>query len=1306
MPAPIFRNGFEKGLNSDVDKDYVNNSQYTNAHNLELVGDGKFFALKNVRGTTNVQNVVSAADSEVLGVFENQYLIGGVSKKCLTIFTAKSTATRNFNIFAYDTEADVLYQLFTEEPSADYFTSDRVVDAVRYAENGVDHLYFTDFYNEMRVIRCEIPDPYVANFLLPGTISLQRRGALGIMTPVIEAGGSLLSGTYQFAYRMVDPVNKRFSRWSTPTLPVHVYSAANSDDPVYSDIGLITDFKINVTLTFTDVELLEFDYFQLAVIENVYPTVNLTASLLPIQHVNVGFGVGFDYTSNQRVGTTTIDEIVTDLASIKTVKTLNVKENRLTGGNVVYHPMDFDNGDPTVTGGSVAVRVNASSKDLFNDHSEASLYKGYFRDEVYRFGVVYYDKYGNKSPVKVIDLSSITDNQIAGTYGLDMRFPARSTSNTYSLLHDDGRVKSIGLNITGLTNHPSWAVAFEIVVAKRIKSILSQTPVIPTVYVDGTGAIDNYPSLATTDSAATQVEYPDAQPMGVTKIFMPKNLFWPEWRSILRGTEESGTGQDMVRRGEVKLYRGTLSDGGSPLVMIFPQGYMYGVEGDFILSGAEKLRTVDYCTLKAYVSDYTSSGVTGNTGNTNTVGVFHALDDGDYYFDSGWTAKTVDENDYQISESKSFLNFGQPAVVGGKSVMDYEKLLTTGFPYGLSPSIHKGVVVDAAAGTAQGHDPMGRRELTFANAGDMNLVANGGFLFGSAGPVYETDLTNEYISQYAGYTNNSSYVQALSIANIVNQYNDDRYGDAETQHEFISTGARYVFADSEITLLLGGTPVPKDVSNIFGGDCFIGPHTFKITDGHYSVVNQNKNHATPAPETYDDLLDNWGGKIFENTDAGIICLPYGVEGSAQFVTVILESEHNGSVMAQDILDNITADLNVNGMPLVGPKGGSLTVRSPLTYRYNLNLSRQNDQKIYLPRPAFNFERSEFPSRVVYSDQKVYNTDLFGFDVFRVLNYVDLEEKYGPITKLVTETDNLFAIQTRGITLLPAGEVQMQTTDGGSLSVGTGDFIGRPIVINDKRGSQHLRGIVETGDEVFIPDNLNKAVYSLSNKNFKIISDSGQASEFRSKFGSTIEEKHLVGLYDNVKKEYWIASSNPESGNFCLIYNTGIESWISNYEFDTNNRLQGGVYTNQKLYILGAGSDASSNIAVYEMYTGNYNNLMGSTVTPRVSFVVNPEAGISKTFTNMAFIATERLATIDFGIERETSLGAVAVSGTILDTVNIRYEGNYRLKLPRDADGGRLRGLRLQATVKWLTTNVTSSLTAVFTKYRFSSRTPF
>lgn len=1292
----ITKNVFTHGQNTDVDRQQIPPVYFTEAHNLEFTGDGVFLAAKNIRGTSNVPKVITASSgTSVLGIFETKYRINDVPNiKCLTIITA--TVSGNFKIWCLDIENNNLYEMYEESAPSNYFTDDRVVDAVRYGEGGLDTLYFTDFFNEVRQLRCEIEFPYVANFLDENDLSLQKRGANGtIELNSVAAGGSLLSGTYQFAYRMVDPEKKKFTKWSSLTNPIHVYITNSADYLSNAGIGLPTDQKITIDVTPTDVELASYPNFQLAVVENIYPvsTSAVVASLLSVG--DIADIAGFEYKANTKVGTIPIEDIIVDLAAIETAKTLSVKLNKLFAGNIKYRALELDNphGTPKISGGEV-IQVTDPTATVHYDPNNSSKYRGYFRDEVYRFGIVYYDKYGNHSAPVPIDLSSVTDNQITPFVGLvDMKFPSAQTSNDYSILDQFDSPRALGLSLEGIDNHPTWAVAFEIVRVKRIKKILFQTPVIPMTTVEGVGAFRDYPSNAAVGAGLFK-EYPDAQPQTSSKVYVPKNLFWPENRKITkRPADGSGGGAATRLKGEAVLQRQETYD----YAVIFPQSNMYG-DTPYVFSGNEKLKTIDYVATKLDVEDFSIATITdrGNHINTKIAGNFYALRDGDYFLDSTH-AKTITDEDNQVVDYAFIDNLASGITLAGEKVLQYNELSTQGVQLGYEPTNQKMAVVKLTSSYAD----EGSTARTFANITKNNYA--GGGLINTTGTLrFEDDTidtgdyTNNFITDYSGFSENSSYVQALRIVNVVKgEIGDDRYGNSGDQHEYISTGAKYTFSTSELADVGAGNSVPIDLE-VWGGDCFVGYHTFKISDSTYSVVNQPKNNG--AAETSIDLFTKWG-QFFLTTTAGSdakLMLPVALEKVGQYVQVFLESEYNGEVRDYDVL---VKKGSVSNTPILNVSSEG-SIRTPLTYKYNINLSKQNDQKVYLSKPENFVEQNEFEARIVISDQKIYNSDVQGFDTFRVLSAFDLEESGGHITKLALAGDNMYAIQEKRISYLPVGTNQIEQTDAGVLSVGTGQDIGRPIVIDTNRGGQHLRSIVEAGDVLYIPDNRNKAIYAVAGTELNIISDQLNATYWREKLQAiAIPENQLVGIYDAIRKEYWVAHTGVSSGSlFCQRFNEVKNEWHGNIEVPSN--IYGGVTTNQLLYLIGVDS---GNIVVASMYTGDYGLMFGEVVTPRITFIVNPSPDSEQTFTNMALIASDRLASIDLLVGRENALSDQ--SGTVIADVPPQG-GSYRFKLPRASNSERLRGQYMQATVNWKTGNVTSTLSSVITKTFLTARRPF
>jgi hypothetical protein len=80
----ITSNNFSGGRNTDTDKSIIQPNQYIEAHNVELVGDGKFFALQNINGTTGL--IQMAGPGRVLKTIPSRYLIDGEYQECITIF--------------------------------------------------------------------------------------------------------------------------------------------------------------------------------------------------------------------------------------------------------------------------------------------------------------------------------------------------------------------------------------------------------------------------------------------------------------------------------------------------------------------------------------------------------------------------------------------------------------------------------------------------------------------------------------------------------------------------------------------------------------------------------------------------------------------------------------------------------------------------------------------------------------------------------------------------------------------------------------------------------------------------------------------------------------------------------------------------------------------------------------------------------------------------------------------------------------------------------------------------------------------
>lgn len=1273
-PFVVAKNVFERGLNADTTKDFLRGDQYCAAHNLVLSEKNGFFALQNSVATEHLHTITNNASVRVLGAFEVRCLVGTTQVRGLVIFTAVPGG--DWKIWFYSPSPSTLYELYTEPTPSDYFQESKVVQAVLLTENNVDTLYFTDNYFEPRKLRCEIPMPYVPNFLTEFDLSLLRKGAIGrlLIANVISNAGSLLTGSYQFAYQLVDPVRKKTTKFSLLTNPVNIYTTIN--DKTCAGYGLGSSKAVILQITPSTEELANFTHFRLAVVEHVYPEGQATTHASLTQTFKIsdyvsGGNIVFTFKHNLQNNLLPISELTIDDAPIKCARTIAIKNNRLFLGGITYKDLKYDHpdGGPVVDVGS-KIDINNTINPTWDLLSSR---RGYMRDEVYRFAIVYFDKDGNFSEPYPLDMSNVEFNKSTQTGFKDLKFPRRghveSNGTRYSLL--------TGINTRNLfvsliiKNHPTWARGFVIVRRKRLKNILWQSPLIPAREVYAIGPVDRYPTTYCVQNPFQVVTLESATPMGPATVYLPMELHWPKLRHIRQVKQKTGSGSSTRLVGEARI----VVDGFHGLSFVYPPPTMYSQFSKYNFLPSHKLQTVDAVQLQNQnVSvDFTENPVApsaarGNTVYTSVGSTFYAIRDVFYYYSASHSASLplLRSSLLIMSGFKEFDNYSPGALVEGKYVYTYDKFITGGVSFGGTqiPNVQRSCVITHPTILAINHD----NSLTFAS-----------------GITPRTAVADDNVFALSG-TPGSLVINCLEIVNCVAGLDDHRYGDPNAPQEFISTGAVVVFSDAELATVRAGGSLPKSV-DVYGGDCYVSSHTFKISDSSVSIINPNKfiNIQTGV---------NLWEKAYNivNTQS-VISMPVVLKNATSFVQVYLESEYNGDVVDINNLEKNTTVVSLNG---VNWQKDESELRTSLSYSYNHNISRENDLKVFALLDPEIPRNTKFNSRIVFSDVKVYQTEIEGFDTFRVLNVYDLQETNGPLYKLILAGDALIAIQQQAVHYLGVGERQVETRDGSTLVVGTGDVIGDVRTVSTQYGTQHPASVVSDGSSVYFFDNLNQAVLQLSGVGLEVLSLAGVWSILRQHLNTIVPEADIVGVYDAIRREYWVADI---SGSLCLVYNINKGLWVSNYEF-ANKGLLAAARINQVLYVIGL--LPTNDLSISKMYSGVPGQIMGVYRVPRVTFVVNDALETPKTFDNLSIIATGRLDTADVEVERETLLGNQLISGINLN-VTSRGQNMYVVPIPYDVNRSRARGTRALVTLKWVSGASASpvSVTTVLTKYRQS-----
>jgi hypothetical protein len=707
--------------------------------------------------------------------------------------------------------------------------------------------------------------------------------------------------------------------------------------------------------------------------------------------------------------------------------------------------------------------------------------------------------------------------------------------------------------------------------------------------------------------------------------------------------------------------------------MIFPPEFMYENK-PFLFSPTFKLKSVDAILTRRDWSDNgglsIGSTVHGRNIKTSISGTFYALEDSrQYYHAAHGGVKASLPNDVLISDYKEFTNFGEGTTIAGYNVFRFDKLDTAGIFWGTKANVHKSAVIKLDSA---------KQELNNTST----------LVFSAGAQVSKADAASQAV--YLDQNN----VQTFEIVNVTAGLSDTRYGKVDTPHEFIFTGTLVTFTEDELDIVRAGTTLPKNVE-VWGGDCYVTPHLFKISDTQYGVSNSEKFENLGGLNLINGVK-NWE-KAFNDLEVASECnmsIPVPYKNMSQYVQVIMESEYNAGVLDNEVINTITTantDFIIYGIN-ASSEGAS---RVPLTYEINTNHKKQNSDKIFRIKDPLLETNNKFRARLIYTDQKVYQTAITGFDIFRVLNFYDLEETYGSIHSLATAGDELYSLQEKGIAYIGIGERVLETTEALQLSVQSGSYIGNVMYIDSDRGTQHLRSVLKTGTAVYFIDNRNKTFNRLAGKSMDILSEATMATTFRGLLANTVDENKIFTLYDPTHKQMWITGDT-----FCYIFDEARQMWVANYDFP-NDQLKGAAYVGQTLYL----AEEFNGINIHSMYTGDRGQLFDVAVVPSVTSIVNPNMEVAKTYDAILVPSENPLKAFDITIERPTSILTQTLTNQTLD-VTTRGESNYRAATLRGASNARLRGLAARVKLKWHNIsddelNVRVRVPSFLIKYRLS-----
>jgi hypothetical protein len=1273
----MFENNFFSGLDQDTDPRVLKNSFYTDGYNITLFKDSEFGAVTPLGGTSQIYNTIGT-NGPIIKIFATKFTTDYGDKDGLLIFSQTIEGQSKYvyvKSFILDKTFGFSSKLLYRYRTGDSFSeSVEFIDCVSFKEKNRNVVYFTDRITAIKKIPCDIT--VISSLNLPFKEDEVIVTSNDIPEPTITSksiNGRVLAGSYQSAVRFINSKTNQTTRWSLLSNPLIIEDLLPKFQSkiASANVGRVTGYSYRIQVSYSGIDTDSYDYYQVAVVENNIGTgvTKLTANLLSPQPVSGdNFVLYNNDTYEERVP---IEDIVVDDAQIKTVNSLTIKNNRLFLGGLTYRDLSVNN---------LEIALNNTLTKPFtypvNTVAERGLKTrydfGHFRGEVYRYGLVYNDDFGNWSPVKVIDFSSVVSN-LAESGCVDFKFPSRKNKD-FTIENTSGELEQLALRISEIEGHPSWAKGVALVRAKRKKNVQFQSPLIHTRFIQAAQANLIYPQGGVPVNEEAQIG-------SLNGTLVPKDFSDIYPKHYINQGKDGSVSDISYRTNQLMHDPLTGNERSLPSAapsskyvhVVFNQNNLYNFNNTlynpYTFTDGDKLNVVDICQLTAYYKPASTlfNSFKYHPGFDPLLGDAQAWAEVPnkkwFYRGHNLSESSIDNINFipantEIVEYRDVVA-GQDKVIlltppenlTSGSFGDYSGVMATGLTTERVPTNQAmSLIVTNEAITDVVYYFTTRRITGYDLPVPYKLngasVDNGK---SSALPYGNSESTTYnsigFITENKGHTPRTT--GAVSIVNIERGLSDFRYGDEDSQYEFIWTG--------NYSSLPGGSfnSSTKVTFDVYGGDCSVDYHTFKISDSSFIPVGYRNDRDFSGNkyrlEKYGDRFNMPGNENREYNRFN------PQKARSQTITVALESEFIGS-LANPIEYNKTTSLN--NIRIKIPNGDG-EARIPFNYNYNIDVSLPNNNKVFFPELRASENNNEFLSRIIYSDQKIYNTRNNGLSKFRVGNIYDLDEGFGPIQKLQLIKDNLLSFQNSSIKYIPIEASIIEGADASQLAIRSSEVIGTPLSISNLTGCQNINTIAQSDSGIYFVDFNNKSVFFTSGRELTNISEKSNRTFFDQFLNDSAMDLH--GVYDRENLEYLLLTAF----NIGVLFSEKIDNWFTKLRPTFQGvvpQASRSAYSDSQGVVLCYRD--TNNTTVHKTNDFNSKTFLGAEFDSSIEFSVNPNASYSKVYDVFTVNSKNPLSEISVS----SNLGNTSMQ---VDFNNLR-EDSYRVPITRGL-AGRVRG---------------------------------
>lgn len=335
------------------------------------------------------------------------------------------------------------------------------------------------------------------------------------------------------------------------------------------------------------------------------------------------------------------------------------------------------------------------------------------------------------------------------------------------------------------------------------------------------------------------------------------------------------------------------------------------------------------------------------------------------------------------------------------------------------------------------------------------------------------------------------------------------------------------------------------------------------------------------------------------------------------------------------------------------------------YTYNTVYSQQGTARTFIPRYRYSIDDLEFNNRILSSELKSNLEINDSWMIFKVANYLDVDNKYGQITNLKNANSKLYFFQDNAVGIASVNDRSLITDDNmAELTLGTGGILARYDYVGITNGSSIVNdySIIDSASALYWYDFDKNSICMLTNGIIELSKLKNVQSHYNNSYYNKVDRTRPVSLFNKKYNEIWFKlSDNP------LIFNEQLNAFTSFYTHDFDFALQ---FDNRIVTI--------KNNKFYEHNEKLDKNKDVEPLISKLEIVVNDNFMHTKVFDNVNFYA-------DFSDNQNNITKAwFKTKNQIskqIDANNIECrEDNYRFPIPREDEQnnsmsyiGRMRG---------------------------------